>query len=337
MINNITYRLLFIVLALFTSCQRQTIYEPDIITAIIPVSVNWDNSGITPTREHDQHRVHRVSLRFFPKDGSAPFESYLEGNVFSGNIEVPVGEYSVIAMNESVHDVYWSDFYSFSDIDSYSKISVTTIDDNPLLYNFYVPFVGERFMKESHRLTSWSLDDYSVTHDMVTRTRSAKNKADNEEFVINVEMRRLTHDIKVFATVENLKSVHIFQGAVRGFSKRIYLASTKSVATPATQFFTLNGRKFNPGSTTDGTSERTFRSFGRLSDNSTAKYSMMLDVIFVDGSRYNPEIPLEWDLSDQINSQEDSAINIELSLNLPLVEGGIGVGGWGDDEDIIIQ
>lgn len=325
---------LWVVMITNISCVRQKLEEPMHITALIPVSVNWDNSGITPTKTHDQNKVHRVSLRFFPKDGSTPFQLHLEGDVHSGNIEVPVGRYSVIAMNESITDVYWSDYYTFSDINDYDKIAATVVADNPKLYSFYKPTSGEKFMTEAHKLASWSMADFNVTQDMVTRTRAATTKSEKSEFTLNVEMRRLTHDIKVTATVTNLKSAQLMQGAIRGLSQKVYLASAMSEAVPTTQFFTLYMRTAIRGD--KSIVENTFRSFGKLPETGDSyKYSMMIDVIFIDGSRYVPITPLEWDVTDKIDVEVD--ISIDIDIELPEVTGDIGVGDWEDDDIIIIQ
>ncbi len=325
---------MFLFALVFMSCQHQTIEYPDHSGALITVIVDWDNSGIAPAKGQGQDKVHSVSLRFFPKDGSEPFQRYLEDNVYNGEIEVPVGEYSVIAMNESVTDAYWHDYYLFHDIDSYDKISASVADNNPASYDYYKPVDGEQFMKEAHKLASWSLDDFSVTADMVTGSRIAKTKAEKDKFTLKADMRRLTSDIRVSVDIVNLASSKLIQGAVRGFAQKMYLASAKSEVSPATQFFTLNERKLNAGSETDGTAWVNFRSFGKQPNGLQAEYSVMLDVILVNGTRYDPATPLDWDFTKDVNQQKDIYINLKITL--PKIDEDIDSEDWEDDENIII-
>ena len=94
------YILVLLALIVVVACKRQELGGSCYVSVRLYVDVNWDNSGISPTKIAVDD-VHRVSLRFFPKDGSEPFERYLETNVYGGYIEVPIGDYSIMAMNES--------------------------------------------------------------------------------------------------------------------------------------------------------------------------------------------------------------------------------------------
>jgi hypothetical protein len=306
-------------------------------TARIPVEINWDKSGITPSKGGDLNEVHRVSFRFFPKNGSEPFECFLETDLYHGYIDVPIGEYSIMVMNESVTDIYWSDFFRFSDINDYNKISATVVDDDVSKYDFYTPAVGEKFMHETHRLASWSMDDFSVTQELVTRTRAALTKAETDEFTLKVDMRRLTYDTKVVVHVKNLKSAQLMRAAMRGYSQKVYLSSAVTETLPATHLFTLNGRKFDEGSIAHGTTEHTFISFGKLPAKASPKYSLMLDAILINGSRHIPKEPFEYDVTNEINAQDGDIFNIRLAIELPEVDGDIDVGDWEDNEEIIIK
>lgn len=300
----------------------------------IPVLVDWSHSGINPTKNESDDYVHRVSFRFFPKDGSRPFELYLEENVYNGLIEVPVGVYDLIVMNESVYDVYWSDVVRFLNIDDFGSISAEVCEANPNQYDFYKPSPSEMFMVDIPKMASWSIQNYSITN--------RHSQCDT----LRVPMQKLTHTCRVLATVKNLKSVSLMRGAKRGFAKRVYLASRITHETPATLFFVFNGRIPQVGSSTDGTTEYSFRSFGALPI--TAEYTLGVDVILADGRRYIPQhtSDLEFNVTKYVVDYYASMgitrvvsdrIEIPISLTLPLVEGDIGVGEWGDDDTITVE
>lgn len=302
-------------------------------SAKIPVLVDWSHSGINPTKNESEDYVHRVSFRFFPKDGSKPFELYLEENVYKGTIEVPHGVYDLLVMNESVYDVYWTDAVRFLHIDDFTNISAEVCDANPNQYDFYKPAPTEAFMTDIPKMASWSIPNYTVARQSAHDT-------------LRVPMQKLTHACRILATVKNLKSATLMRGAKRGFAKRVYLSSRITHLAPATLFFVFNGRKPQSGSNTDGTTEYSFRTFGALPV--TAAYTLGVDVILADGRRYVPgnASELEFEVTRHVSDYYASIgitrasadrIEIPISLSLPHVEGDIGVGDWGNDDTIIIE
>ena len=124
---------------------------------------------------------------------------------------------------------------------------------------------------------------------------------------------------------------------MRGFSQKVYLSSAVTELLPSTQFFKLGKFVFDEGSTSNGTTETTFKTFAKLPQGSPANYSMMLDVLLVDGSRHIPEVEYEYDLTENIDLQNGPLINIAVSIELPEVNGGIDVGDWEDEEDVVIK
>ena len=327
-----------VAIQLSTACQRRPLEDDFGATALIPVKIDWSRSNIPVTEARGNGLVHRVSLRFFPKDGSAAFDRYLELNVIEGEIEVPVGEYSVVVFNESVYDVYWEDAIVFSDVDSYVDFAATIVPDDAANYPFYHPKAGEEFIVEPFRLASWSLDDFTVTGEMVAATRSstrADTRADApEKALTRIVMRALTHNVNVTAHVDNLSSAQLIQGAMRGFARKVYMASGETAQTPATYIFKLNSRVWDAGSNRHGTVSKSFLTFGRLPHDE--EYEINIDAVFIDGTIHDEQ--LLWDVTDQITAYPTDAIdnNIDLTMQLPLITEGIFVGDW-DDEVIKVN
>jgi hypothetical protein len=325
------------ILMIAVSCERRPLEEQYFESALIPVKIDWSNSGIPVTDASGNGYVHRVSLRFFPKNGSSPFDRYMETNVIEGNIEVPIGEYSVIVFNESVHDIYWEDAIFFTDINSYSDFAANIVADNSSNYPLYTPLSGENLIIEPYMLSSWSIDDFSVTDDMVWQTRWQSGIPTPQTNTMinalsNIVMRQLSYKVTVKAWVENLCSAQLIQCAARGFAQKVYMASAQTTQTPATHLFLLNSRRWDDVSQINGTVENAFLSFGRLPQQS--QYWLNMDVLFTTGELYNQ--PLLYDVSNQVLNQTLMNIEINININLPYVAGGIYVGDW-DDETIILK
>jgi len=332
---------------IFMACERRPLENEYFETARIPVKIDWSKSGIAVTSPDGNGLVHRVSIRFFPKDGSPIFDRYLETNVIEGNIDVPIGKYSIVIFNESVHDIYWEDAIYFTNVDDYDNFAANVVQDNAVNYPLYTSLYNERLVVEPYKLASWSLDDFEVTQEMVTRTRAAGSRgvptrADNSDALMDVKMRPLTYNVNVIAKVQNLCSAQLIQTAMRGFSTKVYMASALTEQEPATHIFSLNGRIWDdPANPIHGTTRKSFLSFGCLP--STAQYWLNLDVLFVTGELYVPAQPFLYDVTNQVEASSgimgvNVNINIDINIDiaLPYVEGGIHVGEW-DDENIILQ
>ncbi len=276
--NRMLIGLLMFFVVGFSSCNYQRIYEREVIhtTARIPVKINWAKSGFeiqsdgSPTKQGDGS-VHRATIRLFPTDGSEPIELYLEGNVFEGVIDIPVGEYSVIAMNESIYDSYWQGSESggfqsvvFESVNSYEDFSarVRNSNTNPTGY-FFTEYQSEdyQFIQPPLRLASWSLDTIIVTQEMADYSQGVVGAklegVDKEMFYAltrdnltdedGIDMRAMTYNVSVGLRVKNLSSVSTIRGAVLGFVDRANMRTAMGYRETATktmvQYFTFNGRK----------------------------------------------------------------------------------------------
>lgn len=335
-------------LFLFSSCERRPLEGcDDTAYALIPVRIDWSQAGfpLLPESKDPDDYVHRVSLRFFPKSGGEAFDRYLETNVSEGEIMVPVGEYHVVVFNESVFDVSWNDQIRFTDINDFERFAANKVIDTTPQDYFEVP-QDQPLVKEPPRLASWSLGDFRVTYSM---TEQYKANAGSHKLTAEVEvmyqsltqivMYPLTYDVNILAQVTNLKYAQQIMGHKKGFSRKVYMASRQTEKLPSSFLFKFNGRKWTDADKVNGTTEWTFRSFGKMP--SEIRYLIDLHVILTDGTEFKPEIPLSFDVTDQVMGTTTKApihqLHIVLrDIVLPVTEGGVDVGDW-DDEDIIIQ
>ncbi len=334
------FNILIILLLSLISCKRRPLSD-DVCqrsTALIPVEIDWSISGINPTSESrtDGDYVHRVSLRFFPKDGSQPFDRYLEKSVFEGEIEVPIGSYSVVVFNESIYDPYWDGFIEFINVDDYDTFAVELVDNESGVSN------------EPLKLASWRLDNFGVTQAMVNTTRSTRtgdkyaalSPIDREMTTsfIPVTLQPITCYTTVSAHIENLSSAQRVEATFRGFAHRMYMASGESHSSTSSHKMRLSTVEWDDESEkVHGTISARMLTFDASADPD-AKYELAMDVILVDGSQHTPQEPLIYDVTHQVMEQitryasDDFTLSCEFSV--PQTEGGIGVDNW-EDENII--
>jgi hypothetical protein len=296
------------------------------------VRIDWSRSGINVANERITEEVDRVSIRFFPQDGSPAFDRYLDTDVTEGTIDVPPGRYAVVVFNESIYDEsYWDGRVRFADTESYAGFAAHAVPYDDALreqrFPHYQPGQGERIAVEPLPLASWSLDELEVTPQMAIR--AAGSGALNR-----IVMRPLTHRAYFDVHVENLASVRSIHGAQQGFASTVYMASGLT-ADPATGLFTLNGRRYESGGL-NGTVHASFLTFGRTPPPES--YRLETDVLLVDGRLYTDSGPPSFDLSGQvIASGEAHDIPLRLELTLPRVASGIAVDDWGEDRQYLMN
>ena len=347
---------------LFSSCVRQRLEELLFPLATIPVEVRWEQSGITPFSGDEQDNIHRVSFRFFPKDGSEPFERHLETNIYRGTIEVPCGEYEVIAMNESVYDTqYWYKYLLFAASDptsgispglasipqEYAKLLPYSIDQArsssgdfsfvPLPHSGYTPTEGEQFAYEGHKLATWYDPHFVVTTEMLKNSAAPAATLRQQMETVVVPLQQMHVDVHVKVRMNNINSVLYLFGAIEGFAQKKMMAEHVALE-PATIFASFNNRTYEADNV-HGTMEYTFRCFGRLDQEGT--YRVHLDFILADGTRFRAYAePLIYDFSDTVNDYPRNAPYIELliddAVELPVIDNDITVDPWKDDNNIEI-
>lgn len=342
------------VLAVCSGCQRQELEEMSPTTAVIPVKVDWSRSGIHPegAQSSGQDYVHKVSLRFFPQDGTAPFEHYLEGqtksggnSIHGGTIRLPKGEYAVVAMNETVleEDVYWADYFTFSDINSFRDISAHTLaksyDFTKVPYDFYKPAPGETFRGEAHKLASWRMEHLLVTDEMIARTRAQDTRANPATVIddtLRVDMLHVTQNIKIRVPVENGGSIKHMKGVVNGLMTSRNLSSREAGTGYSSVLFDFDG-SFTRNTGGEIFKEHILRTFGRFEGAADMRYKLHMDVILIDGTRYKGQ-DMVFDITDDLKQggfERDILITLP-KLRLPQMEGAPTVEDWDDDNVIPI-
>jgi hypothetical protein len=337
------FRLSLVILLALTaaSCVRERLDDElcrQARSVTLAVAIDWSRSGINTGNLPDTDEVGRVSLRFFPMDGSPAFDCYLDTDVTSGTVDVPPGRYAVVAFNESIYDdAWWDGRIEFTDIDSYDDFAVRLMpwDDELRAQQFpwYQPRPGERVTARPLALAAWSIDELEVAPRMVSGGSRASRVAE-EGPLAHIVMRRLTHRIDVTVEVENLSSARSIQGALRGLASTVRLASGRT-AEPSTQLFSLNGRQYDPGGR-NGTTHASFLSLGRTPPPES--YQLEMEVILMDGRPHDDPGWPSVDITQQMTAPgEDSDITIRFARARPPLSGGIAVEEWGEDEQYTLN
>ncbi len=312
-------------------------------SATIGVTVDWSESGIESSESRsDDDYIHRVSFRFFPLDGSTPFDRYLEDNITEGEIYVPIGEYSLVVFNESIYDSYWQGAIEFENSDNYSLFAAYLSDESSTTNPFYETSDSERISASALKLASWSIDRFVVSSEMALATKSGLSDEDIEmlEALNPVTPRPLTCTTTISVDVENLSSAATVYASLSGLSHKVFMASGDTHSTSVTHITQLTLRSWNDSSEQHGTISEERLTFSTPSEEQT--HLLTLDIVLVDGSLHSPDEELIFDVSDQIlgattTRYADSDLAASASISLPEVSGDIEVSEWGDSTEITIQ
>lgn len=319
--------------------------------AFLPVAVDWSESGLDPelSSHSEAGSVHRLSLRFYPEGGGEVIVRFLEENLYYDKIEVPVGRYSVVAINEGVNDTYWRGSVRFLGAEDYD------------LFAAELEVTDGVEAAEPKALASWALGAFEVTQNMAAFSWGGRVENDMQQLselseyekrqmvaLLDVYMVALTRRLRVEVTAENLGSAKSLSASLSGLSKRISIVTREREDDPITHTFALPNFEYEEPVTRsesdysrDGVAWGECRTFGHAEESqvrSESGYSMDLDVAMLDGTKHEEDTS-DIDVGDQITSTESGEdYLVEHSLSLPEVEtGDIGVDGWESGEDIYLN
>ncbi|MFI3287022.1 MAG: DUF5119 domain-containing protein [Rikenellaceae bacterium] len=327
------------------SCERQMIYDPEYLTANIPIVIDWSESMV------DEDYINNVSVYFYPEDGSEPVVIYSEDPYFvTANLHE--GKYDIVIHNEIEGNILGVDCASS---ESFSDYKMTIQQDDVSNYDmFYEQTTDEQLIKESEAIGAWSYESFEVTKDMIvyTRTRtfedlivSLRSKAQEQstksssDDVIDDMMRSIaevldssdpetrsvtrslddlngvkpqprTAAYKVLIDIENLNNIQYIEGVIDGFVDGVEVVSGGKIESEAANFtyMQMSDHTFNEGSTTDGTMTYSLTNFGHLNAVGE-KYTLTVNIIIHSGEKFSET----FDVTDQINSYSANEI-IEIRI-----------------------
>ncbi|MDR0954684.1 MAG: DUF5119 domain-containing protein [Rikenellaceae bacterium] len=303
---------------LLAGCERRPLVVREFETALIPVSIDWSKSGV-PIDE-----MHRATVMLFPRDGSAPLEYLMEGNLTYRTIEVPVGVYSVLVFNETTSEGDWNgiSFINTDNFDDFAAIGRSTISRGFYAYSAALPLT-----ENPEPLAAWALERFEVTKDMLVRSRS-KSRAELDDEIVDlthVVPSSRTEQMVVTARVTNLASSMQATGTINNLASGVYMASGEKIySSLAAHAFVLNGRVYDADGKS-GTTTKTFNIFGHHPSEATIK-PMNIDFILIDGTAHPTEV---FDDVHPLITRDEEALP---PLNTVKI-GHMALGGGEDDPD----
>ena len=303
-INIYTLAAALLVVLLFNACERRELEDDYMLSALIPVRIDWSLSGV-PVEE-----MHRASVWLFPHDGKTPLEYRLEGNLTYREIAVPAGVYSVLVFNETIEKEDWNGI-TFKGTNRYETFAAVAVTQDTR--GFYTRSEELPLVAEPDAIAAWSLDRFEVTPEMVTSTRSlSQNRSALEREVPDLTvikpLPRFEH-VVITAYVTNLSSSMQATGTIDGMAGGVYMASGEKIPEPAVHAFILNGRVYDANGN-DGTTTRTFNIFGRLPK--PARHNLNIDFLLTNGTLHPRE---EFDVTDLIVTKMNEIVRTHI-INL---------------------
>ncbi len=350
------------------ACQRQTLEDPDLSLAYIPISIDWSESLL------ESGYTANVSIYFYPTDGGEPYVT-ISDDIYFALAKVPVGEYSVLIFNDIYDNLSG---VKYADENSYKDISTKAVEVGATSGFYHDVTTDEKLVSNHDRVAAWRIDNYVVSDDMVSYTRtgafeevieitksksksraeSAASRSDEAEAddkiiyedatrslskalddLANVVPTPITTIINLNIRVLNLNSAESIECIMKGTAAGSYLSSESKIVDSSRDviyIFNLTNRSYDdPENPVDGVVTYTLNTFGRLEEDET--YEMEFNIILSTGELktitrdVTEQMTSEMTLTIDINLDEESDTHIELPESL---EPGFSVGDWGDQEII---
>ncbi len=352
-----THLLLLITCALTaTSCYRP-LEESFFESARLIVEVDWSRSGLNPDSDPEGN-LYSSSIWIIARDDQqlhgksymiVPFQ-----NPRGGEIELPVGRYSLV-----VHNNYCDPDQHVSDFSSHVAFALDGENPCETLGYYARSYTGgiSRFANPQglrpilppDALSCWYQEEFEVTPGMVaTSIRIDQGLVDaGQRHVIRATPVQTLYTCHVVAHVKNISCASACRAFLSGIGSMIAPVTNRTSGPAAGCPFMMNSRKFDAGSSTDGTIEATFFTFGPLTAEAQP-VTLQLDFTLTgeyDGSLLYPtppQTPLSFDVTQQYNSPDGRQITLVIDcVDLPRLIGkdmfDVVVDDWGDEQKTVID
>ncbi len=335
---------LVLIVATSISCERQKIYDPEYLTANIPIVIDWSESMV------NEDNINNVSAYFYPEDGSAPVVVY-STDPYLLTVSLYEGIYNIVIHNEIEGNILGVDCDGSENFDNY-KMAIQ-LDDVSNYDMFYEQQADEQIINEGEAVGAWSYENLVVTKDMIEYTRSSSfdelilelrsksqeqstksdadfvesmtrtlsdafNSSDSETRSITKSLEDLngvkpqprTATYKVLIDIQNMNNIQYIEGVIDGFVDGVEVVSGDKISASANNYtyMQMSDYTFDEGSTTNGTMQYTFTNFGHLNADGE-KYILTVNIIIHTGEKFTKT----FDVTDQIKSYTANEI-IEIRI-----------------------
>lgn len=310
-------RYLYVAVVLLLSCRQPLVDEvPNCDSAVVSVAIDWSLSLM------DSDDVESLSLYAYPDSGGAPYLK-ISTDIDSLAITLPVGSYSLVAMNDVVIDIVG---VNFTDVDSYADFSANVIADDS----------GEI---TTHGQVAVARQQITITEDMVWCQYCEADDFIGEELSLSLQMTPVTALCTVQIAIDNLDNAQSIEATLTGGADGAILSTNSRIDSESEVNYYLlqfTSRTYDEESnSTNGVTITQIVTFGKSSDND-ATYQLEIDIILNTGEMAS----YTRDVTSQVTISDDFNIFIDLTdststITLPESSGtGFGVEAWGDSEQV---
>lgn len=301
---------------LLSSCRRDDLYYATGDRATIRIEADWTPARLTPNG---------ASAYVFDCNGDAFGDVILSNNPQKIDLSLPEGCYDVILLNNSIAEYKNIEGAGADRIETFALMARVVMPKYATMSD-----ETEIFVEQPDTVAGVVIRNIEVNKQMIEYLRHKPDKIETTAAVVlqATPVRMISvADIKVH--VKGLKNA---AGAPRTHLKNLsggyYPNSGTTHPLPVTREFVLNNRKFDQGSTHDGTITTQQVIFG-LHENKNIRYLLNMEFVLINGEKH----PLSLDVTESIHITEGvhKTIHIYAEIELPEV---IGNGGGAFDPDL---
>lgn len=247
--------------AFFLSCHRRPFDGPCDTMAQIPIGTVWEKSGV---------EVKNVTVYFYDKaDGRLVREHRFENmpRTVQSYVTLPFGEYTVVFHNEIREQIK---YLSVRGHEQYATLEFYSQSDNPV----QTRDPADNYIRQHEPLAVATVSDFvAVPDEENTHLVGVEPLQKNSYMDITVHVKRL-NNARMPALVD-----------LRNVAASFFAQTDQPSGSPATIQFTMNNRKYDEGSATDGVISARVSLHGTLTDRysiagHTAK-PIYLDMLFM--------------------------------------------------------
>lgn len=302
-----------LLLVALIGCNRRPLEEDAICRKVIPIKIYWDLADITPKN---------ATVIFYSSDGalykewrSSSYPTYAEGEV-----ELEPGDYTVVAFNELRDQIDHVRMRGWERLETFEAYAV--LNPNPV-YQFTSQSGNQEVQVYEPGILAACTATIHVTPEMLVSNTVATKNADLYALT-NLHPTRKTAQANMLVQVQGLNNARMPAIAqLRNMASSYFFATDRNSLSPVTAQFTMNNRKYNPGSNTNGSISATISTFGLLGewhhtgDTPDAKFYLDIAFMLVDAEKTIIETTTDVTEVMEIIVDEKTAVTINIEINVP--------------------
>lgn len=299
-----------------SGCDRRPLEDELQAKVTIPIKIYWDVAGISPKN---------ATILFYDKSGDlyGEWKSASQPGYAEGSMELIPGTYTAVAFNELRDQI---DYVHMQGWEKLETLEAFVTQSQQILYPFSSQVEKETYVHQPGILAA-RLKTFTITPDMLGKT--AFTSTDSGYYALSdLHPTRKTAQANVTIHVKGLNNARMPAiTQLRHMASGYFFATDRNSLTPVTTQFTINNRKYDVGSNTDGSISTSATTFGVLGEwhhtGDTPDASFFLDIAFMLADAGQTIVEYSTDITHimDIIVNENNAVTININLGIgPLPE-----------------